>query len=167
MSGASPRFRPRPATTPPSRPGRAGKPTPRRVAWGWRSWTGRTHQDRSGRCRGFLWGPAGKRRWPWPARSGLCVTGRWTPRSAVAEADADVAGPDGADDRVAIALRVHLGPGPAEVRWPMRVVGGDLRQRDGVGVVGRPVHPGVGHLDRGQWPAGRPGHLPARPRRGA
>src|SRR5205807_5490866 len=55
------------------------------------------------------------RRWPSEPR-----------RLGLREADAKVAGADGADDRVAIARRLHLDPRAAEVGRPVRVVGGDL-----------------------------------------
>src|SRR2546422_3064574 len=72
------------------------------------------------------------------------------------EADAEVAGADGADDRVAVARRLHLDPGAAEMWWPVRVVGGDLRERDRLRVVERAVHPGVRDLHGLQRPAGAP-----------
>src|SRR5207245_1604623 len=70
------------------------------------------------------------------------------------EADAKVAGADGADDRVAVARRLHLDPRAAEVRRPVRVVGGDLDERNLLGVVERTVHPGVRHLHGLERPAG-------------
>jgi len=57
------------------------------------------------------------------------------------EADAKVAGADGADDRVAIARRLHLDPRAAEVGRPVRVVGGDLDERNLLGVVERAYIP--------------------------
>src|SRR4029453_1753881 len=87
------------------------------------------------------------------ARSGRCAAGAGAPSSALAEPQPHVAGTDSADDRVAVARGVDLDPRAAEVRRPVRIVGSDLHQRDGLGVVGRPVEPGVGHLDGIERPA--------------
>ena len=48
----------------------------------------------------------------------------------------------------AVARGLHLDPRAAEVRRPVGVVRRDLHERDLLGVVERPVEPGVGHLDR-------------------
>src|SRR5947207_15846118 len=62
------------------------------------------------------------------------------------EAEPEVPGADRADDRVAVPRRVHLAPRPPEVRRPVRVIGGDLHQRDLRRRVERPVVAGVRHL---------------------
>src|SRR5215510_3087886 len=69
---------------------------------------------------------------------------------------AAVAGADGADDGVAVQPGLHLDPGAAEVRGAMGVVGGDLDERDLLGVVDRPVEASVRHLHRVEGQARRP-----------
>src|SRR5438552_11995758 len=96
--------------------------------------------------------------------SWLSTPRRWLSeprRLGLREADAKVAGADGADDRVAIARRLHLDPRAAEVGRPVRVVGSDLDERNLLGVVERAVHPGVRHLHGLERPAGATDRLHA------
>src|SRR6266851_3726617 len=46
------------------------------------------------------------------------------------ETHAEIARLDGLDDRVHVPRRLHLDPGPTEVRVAMGIVRGDLRQRE-------------------------------------
>src|SRR5438874_9621676 len=80
----------------------------------------------------------------WPIRMVAIALGRLV--GVRGEAEPEIPGTDRADDRVALPRRVHLDPRPAEVHGPVRVVGGDLHQRDLPRRVERPVVAGVGHL---------------------
>jgi TetR/AcrR family fatty acid metabolism transcriptional regulator len=75
-----------------------------------------------------------------------CSCARSASPPTSADDGAEVPGPDGADDGVALAPRFHFDPGAAEVWRPVGVVGGDLHERDLAGVVKRPVETRVRHL---------------------
>src|SRR5438045_3227836 len=91
-------------------------------------------------------------------RSRTCISARAAftvnlRRCLLREREAEVAGANGADDCIAIARSVDFDPRPAEVRRAVGIVSRDLRHRNRVGIVERPIEAGLRDFDGLDGPA--------------